>query len=199
MRTSRYATLLVALSTFMPQTAPAMGADIPTAQMEIPAVGIPSRPAWARTGSQFAQSILHMDSLQRELVIRDEILNGNIPDFLRKLVPVKLRYAAPGGRLISATIFVTPDYLSIGSDTDFLRIPMNLYTAESVASRFGFILPTKKMVDAIYAQSTYHLAPQPLPAGPQMRSTEYYRTHNQMIQEQVAGPRYSIGHVDRRA
>lgn len=162
-----------------------MGADIPTARMELPAVGIPSRPAWARTGSQFAQSILHMDSLQRELVIRDEILNGNIPDFLRNLVPVELRYAAPGGRRISATIFVTPDYLSIGSDTDFLRIPMNLYTAESVASRFGFILPTKKMVDAIYAQSTYHLAPQPLPAGPEMRSTEYYRTHNQMIQEQV--------------
>lgn len=137
--------------------------------MEIPAAGIPSRPAGARTGSQFAQFILHMDSLQRELVIRDEILNGNIPDFLRKLVPVKLRYTAPGGQPVTATIFVTPDYLSIGSDNDFLRIPMNLYTAESVATHFGFILPTKKMVDAIYAQSTYHLAPQPMPAGPQMR------------------------------
>ena len=185
MRTSRNTILLVALSIFIPQTAPARGANIPTAQMEIPAAGIPSRPAGARTGSQFAQFILHMDSFERELVIRDEILNGNIPDFLRKLVPVKLRYTAHGGQPVSATIFVTPDYLSIGSDNDFLRIPMNLYTAESVATHFGFILPTKKMVDAIYAQSTYHLAPQPMPAGPQMRSTDYYRTHNQMIQQQV--------------
>ena len=62
---------------------------------------------------------------------------------------------------------------------------MNLYTAESVASHFGFILPTKKIVDAIYAQSTYHLSPQPMTAGPQMRSMEYYRTHNQMIQDQL--------------
>ena len=185
MRTSGYTTLLVALLISIPQTVPATGANIPTVQAENPAAGIPSRAARALTGSQFAQSILHMDSLQRELMIREEIFNGNIPDFLRKLVPVTLRYAAPGGRPVNATIFVTPDYLSIGSDTDFLRIPMNLYTAESVASRFGFILPTKKMVDAIYAQSSYHLAPQPMPAGPQMRSTEYYRTHNQMIQEQV--------------
>ena len=185
MRTSRYTTLLVAFSICIPQTARIRAANVPTFQTENPTAGIPSRPARALTGSQFAQSILHMDSWQRELLIRDEILNGNIPDFLRKLVPVELRYAAPGGRSISATIFVTPDYLSVGSDTDFLRIPMNLYTAQSVASRFGFILPTKKMVDAIYAQSTYHLAPQPLPAGPEMRSTEYYRTHNQMIQQQV--------------
>ena len=185
MRTSRFATLLVVLSIFTPQIVRARGANIPAVQTKNLAGGIPSRPARALTGSQFAQSILQMDSSQRELVIRDEILNGNIPDFLRKLVPVTLRYAVPGGRSISATVFVTPDYLSIGSDSDFLRIPMNLYTAESVASRFGFILPTKKMVDAIYAQSPYHLVPQPMPAGAQMRSTEYYRTHNQMIQEQV--------------
>lgn len=184
-RTSRFATLLLVLSIFMPQIVRARGANIAAVQTENLAGGIPSRPAQALTGSQFAQSILQMDSLQRELVIRDEILNGNIPDFLRKLVPVTLRYAVPGGRPISATIFVTPDYLSIGSDSDFLRIPMNLYTAESVARSFGFILPTKKMVDAIYAQSPHHLVPQPMPAGPQMRSTEYYRTHNQMIQEQV--------------
>jgi hypothetical protein len=62
---------------------------------------------------------------------------------------------------------------------------MNLHTAIAIADRFGFILPTKKMVDAIYLQSRFHLIPQPLPAGPQMRSTAYYWTHNQMIEEQV--------------
>ena len=185
MRTDRFATLLVLLFIFSHQLVPARGASNPAVQRKNLAAVIPSRPARALTGSQFAEFILQMESSQRELFIRNEILNGNIPDFLRKLVPVTLRYALPGGRPISATIFVTPDYLSIGSDSDFLRIPMNLYTAESVASRFGFILPTKKMVDAIYAQSLYHLVPQPMSAGPQMRSTAYYRTHNQMIQEQV--------------
>jgi len=62
---------------------------------------------------------------------------------------------------------------------------MNLHTAAAIAERFGFVLPTKKMVDAIYLQSRYHLVPQPLPAGPEMRSTAYYWTHNQIVEEQA--------------
>jgi hypothetical protein len=126
-----------------------------------------------------------MDRDQREQAIKDELLRGNLPAFLRKLVPVRLSYETPGGKPLIATIFVAPDYLAIGSNEDFLRIPMDLFTAESVAKQFGFILPTKKMVDAIYAQAAYHLMPQPMKACPEMRSTEYYRTHNLMIQQQM--------------
>jgi hypothetical protein len=146
---------------------------------------IPARASWALTGWQFAQYVSRMDSRQREQSIEDELLKGNLPPFLRKLVPVELRCKSPSGRNVMATIFVTPDYLAIGSDDDFLRIPMNLHTAIAIADRFGFILPTKKMVDAIYIQSDFHFIPQPLQAGPQMRSTEYYWAHNRMIQEQA--------------
>jgi len=114
-----------------------------------------------------------------------EISKGNLPEFLRKLVPVEVRCDSGAARNLEATIFVTPDYLAIGSDSDFLRIPMNLHTATTIAGRFGFVLPTRKMVDAIYLQSRYHLVPQPLPAGPQMRSTAYYWNHNELIKDQV--------------
>ena len=147
--------------------------------------GIPARAAQDLTGSQFAQYVSKMNSQEREEAILEEISKGNLPEFLRKLVPVELRCQLENGQDLTATIFVTPDYLAIGSDSDFLRIPMNLHTAVTVAERFGFVLPTRKMVDAIYLQSRYHLTPQPLPAGPQMRSTEYYSTHNQMIEDQV--------------
>lgn len=147
--------------------------------------GIPSRSSEDLTGSQFAQYISKMSSPGREEAILEEISKGNLPEFLRKLVPVELHGELANGQNLTATIFVTPDYLAIGSDSDFLRIPMNLHTAVTIAERFGFILPTRKMVDAIYLQSSYHLAPQPLPAGPQMRSTEYYSTHNQMIEGQM--------------
>ena len=147
--------------------------------------GIPVRAAQDLTGSQFAQYASKMNSQEREEAILEEISKGNLPEFLRKLVPVELRWQLENGQVLTATIFVTPDYLAIGSDSDFLRIPMNLHTAVTVAERFGFVLPTRKMVDAIYLQSRYHLTPQPLPAGPQMRSTEYYSTHNQMIEDQV--------------
>src|SRR5215470_12560437 len=147
--------------------------------------GIPSRSSEDLTGSQFAHYISTMTSQEREEAILEEISKGNLPEFLRKLVPVELHGKLANGQSLTATIFVTPDYLAIGSDSDFLRIPMNLHTAVTIAERFGFILPTRKMVDAIYLQSRYHLNPQPLPAGPQMRSTEYYSTHNHMIEDQV--------------
>ena len=146
---------------------------------------IPARAGQDLTGSQFVKYVSKMNPQEREQAIRDEILKGNFPDFLRKLVPVELRCELPSGKNLTATIFVTPDYLAIGSNADFLRIPMNLHTATAIADRFGFVLPTRKMVDAIYLQSRYHLVPQPLRAGPQMRSTAHYWIHNQMVEDQA--------------
>lgn len=136
------------------------------------------------TGSQFVAYVARMDSRQREQAILKEMLDGNMPGFLKNLVPVSLTYQPPNGKMLTATVFVMPEYLAIGSEKDFLRIPMNLYTASTVASRLGYVLPTRKMVDAIYRQSAFHFAPEPMTAGPQMRSTEYYRIHNEKIEEQ---------------
>jgi hypothetical protein len=145
---------------------------------------IPPRAPDALTGSQFAQSVTGVDRHERERAIQDQLLSGNVPDFLRKLAPVSFRHSLASGATVAATIFVTPEYLAIGSDRDFLRIPMNLHTARAVADRFNCVLPTKKIVDAIYSESVHRLTPQPLPAGPQMTSTGYYRTHNSMIDQQ---------------
>jgi hypothetical protein len=136
-----------------------------------------------------------MTSQQREQAILSEILKGNLPSFLRKLIPVQLKHVLANGRTLTATVFVMPDYLAIGSDRDFLRIPMNLYTATAIIVRLGFVLPTKKIVDAIYDQSAYHLKPQPMPAGPQMRSTEYYRIHNEMIEGQSRALGIPVGEL----
>jgi hypothetical protein len=154
---------------------------------------IPSRSSEDLTGSQFAQYVSKMSAQDREEAILEEISKGNLPDFLRKLVRVELHGELANGQGLTATIFVTPDYLAIGSDSDFLRVPMNLHTAVTIAERFGFVLPTRKIVDAIYLQSSYRLMPQPLPAGPQMRSTEYYLTHNQMIENQMHAMGVELG------
>jgi hypothetical protein len=125
-----------------------------------------------------------MDAPRREQAILAAILSGNLPPFLRTLVPIALDYHAPGGRTLSVTLFVMPEYLAIGSDQDFLRMPMNLHTALAAASRMGFVLPTRKIVDAIYRQSAFHFSPEPMTPGPQMTSTEYYRLHNEKIDAQ---------------
>jgi len=146
---------------------------------------IPHRPHTALSGSEFAKSVAGMTSHQREQAILRQIVDGNIPDFLRHLVPVDLKLERPNQKPIHATVFVLPDYLAIGSNSDFLRIPMNLETATAVVDRLSFILPTRKIVDAIYKQSQYHFMPEPLPAGPEMRSTQYYQRHNAMIEKQA--------------
>jgi hypothetical protein len=150
----------------------------------VPESKIPQKTHRALTGSEFAELIIGLDGHDRERAILHQLTAGNVPDFLRTFVPVRLSGAAPGSGRVEATVFVMPEYLAIGSDKDYLRIPMNLYTARTVADRFHCVFPTRKMVDAIYEQAAYHYTPQPLPAGPQMRSTEYYRRHNGMIGKQ---------------
>ena len=160
-------------------------ADIPVLLVK----KIPIRPYFAMSGSEFAKYVSAMDKFQREQAILSQLTMGNLPDFLKKLKPVYLNDILEDGKAITATIFVMPDYLAIGSDRDFLRIPMALSTAKEVANRFGFILPTKKMVDAIFQQSAFHFTPKPMPPGPQMRSTAYYLEHNRKINRQ----RLSLG------
>jgi hypothetical protein len=155
--------------------------------------GIPPRAPQALTGSEFAESITTVDRPQRERAILHQLLQGNVPSFLRKLSPVRLSGQLAGGKTLSATIFVMPEYLAIGSDDDFLRIPMDLHTATAVANHFGCVLPTKKVVDAIYQESSCRFTPQPLPAGPQMTSTGYYQRHNGLIEKQSQSRGFSTG------
>ena len=144
---------------------------------------IPPRPAAAMTGSDFVRATSGLTEIEREPVIADQLLAGDLPAFLRRLRQVTLQ-SRTDGRALRITICVTPDYLALGSDRDFLRMPMSLPTALRVAGRFGFVLPTRRMVDAIYEQAEVRLRPQPLPAGPEMRSTAYYWWHDREIREQ---------------
>lgn len=145
---------------------------------------IPPRPATALSANEFVDRIADLETQARESLILAELLSGNLPQFLRRLVPVSWKGWLPTGRTVKMTVCVAPDYLAVGSDDAFLFVPLTLSTALAVANRFGFMLPTPRIVDAIYSEATIRLAPQPLPAGPAMRSTAYYREHSQRILEQ---------------
>jgi hypothetical protein len=145
---------------------------------------IPKRPQYAITGTEFAKNTTGMTGEKRQTKAVEELRCGNVPDFLRNLKPVHLSYHTLLGKTITAVIWVTPDYLAIGSDEDFLRIPLTYPSAVAVAETFECILPTRKMVDDIYDQSSCHLEPDPLPPGPKMRSSGYYLKHRKMIRAQ---------------
>lgn len=148
---------------------------------------IPLRPPGAMTGSEFAQYTMSLSEPERQQAALQEVLRGNVPDFLRTLTSVSLSCATDTGDTLAATIYVMPDYLAIGADWDFLRIPLSYPVAAEIARAFGCVLPTRKLVDAIYAQSAHHLTPHPMPPGPQMRSMAYFLEHQRKIEAQRRG------------
>jgi hypothetical protein len=150
------------------------------------AQGIPQRSALARGASEFIDAVAGMTEPERDVAIRSDLLAGNMPGFLRNVLPATVMAQSPSGETVRITLCVLADYLSIGSDTDFLRVPMGLETALAVAGSFGFTLPTRRIVDLVYRQAAVHLLPQPLPPGDQMRSTSYYAAHQALIEDQRA-------------
>src|SRR5262249_23835711 len=86
----------------------------------------------------------------REEALYTELRKGNVPNFLRRFVPVTIKGRGGDGQSHEITYRVMPDYLAIGSDTDYVTIPLGARPAERVADTFGCVLPTAKMVWDIY-------------------------------------------------
>lgn len=147
--------------------------------------GIPARSQNALSGSAFAKVADGLEEREREALIRAELRAGNLPAHLRRLAPVVLTGEREDGSSVQVTVCVTPDYLAVGGDGDYLRVPMGLGSAMTLAYHFGFLLPTPKMVDAIYQQASAHLKPHPMKPGPQMVTTAYFVRHNHTIEEQM--------------
>ena len=146
---------------------------------------IPARSAGAPGGQAFLASLGGLSGPERDARIVAELSRGNLPDALRSLRPVRLTGTDAAGRPVEIVICVMPDYLALGSDRDQVRVPLGLPGARAVAGRFGMLLPTPRMVDAIWAQADVRLSPAPMPAGPQMSSTGYFLRHNATIEGQL--------------
>lgn len=147
---------------------------------------IPDRTARAPSGSKVMAQLMQTGGTERDAAVVRQVLSGNMPAYLRKLVPVYIAGTLAGGQAVLVTICVTPGYLSVGSDSDFVRVPMGLAAAAQIADQLGFLLPTTKMVDAIYAQAQVQLSPKPMKPTNQMSSTAYLVKHDQTVDQQRA-------------
>jgi hypothetical protein len=149
--------------------------DVPT---------IPPRPKDAIGGAEFARRIEPMPLREREAAILHEITSGNVPSVLRALVPIRAEAVAPDGARHVAVYFVTPDYLSVGSDDDFFRVPMTPATARAIADAIGMRMVTRKVVDDVYRAAEVKLAPQPMTERREAVATFF--VHHQMIEQRRA-------------
>jgi hypothetical protein len=145
-------------------------------------LSLPARIDTAETGSEFYKNVFAIDRMQREELAKKEILEGNIPLFLRSFIGIRTSIITAEGKRIDAVYFVLPDYLSIGSEKDFARIPLTPMTAQFIADSLHCFLPTRKMVDDIYKAATVKLEPVPMYAFRDSAVTMYQ--HNLIIEGQ---------------
>lgn len=147
-------------------------------------LAIPPRRDDAPAGSEFAARWTDASAADREAAILSELVRGNVPQFLHRMVEVRCAGETEDGATHELAVRVMPDYLAIGDDDDFLRIPMTPATAQWVADAYGCVLPTRRLVDQIHRQATVQLAPQPLTEDRESLAT--FAHHHGLIETQLS-------------
>ena len=132
---------------------------------------------------QIADSTLSL--FDREETIYKEITKGNIPDYLRKLVKISITDTI-ANKPYTLVIFVLPDYLSIGTNQDYLYMPVTPILAQKIAELTHCSLPSKKLVDIIYQHAKIRLEPQPIPPTKAMTTVPVFEKHNLLVQDQLS-------------
>jgi len=148
------------------------------------------------TGNEFYHQGFAMKWAARDSFAVKEVLAGNVPVFLKKFAAVNVSIVdSSSGKTIKAFFYVSPDYLSIGSDKDWARINITPMAAQRIADSFNCFLPTRKMVDDIYKAAKIKLEPVPLYAF--RDSTPVMWHHHLIVEGQRKGRKGLIAGIQK--
>jgi hypothetical protein len=76
--------------------------------------------------------------------------DGAVPDFLRTFVGVAIAGSVSHVKY-EIVFYAAPDFLSVGSDFDWMRVPLSVPAEQWALDYHGCVHPTKPMARAIYA------------------------------------------------
>lgn len=159
-------------------------------------LNVPARPTNALEGSQVVDSITNLSLEDREIYIMNQILQGNIPDFQRNMILVE-DSALITGSYVHVEYYVVPDYLALGSDTNYYLCPMTPILGQRLADTLDCILPTRKMVGNIWNHASVKMTPESIPPSPLMTTVPVMSDHNDMVwtQRQTFLPGNPLGEL----
>jgi hypothetical protein len=144
---------------------------------------IPDRNSGSASGSELMRAWENLSLEARDDRIVEEILAGNVPSWLRSLQTLTVERFA-GGDFVDVEIGVLPDYLAVGSDDDFVLMPMSPQAAQRIADATDMMLPTPMLVDEIWSQSDVRVSPRPIPPSPAMTTVPVFADHNARLMAQ---------------
>lgn len=155
----------------------------------IPSSSAASGPAKSQflTGQKFLAEVSHLSLEQREARIQAAMIAGNVPISSKQFRDVNLTGKDLKGKPHVLTVRVMPDYAAVGTDQDTFRMPMQPRTAQAIADQLGYMLPTRKLVDAIHRSAIVALRPFSMGASSLMASAQYFWKHNEIIERQLQG------------
>jgi hypothetical protein len=99
-------------------------------------------PTLKTNGDHYSGTTLEGESRDQQVIDAA----GNTPTWLRRWIPVTWE---ENGHTI--TVFTLPDYFCVGTDVDFVYPSMNPVSAETLGAHIKAVLPTRKIVNQIYA------------------------------------------------
>lgn len=137
----------------------------------------------------FVESIDDLDFWKFEDKTIDALMAGDVPDSLRYFK--KIRYERLGHTIEFWTL---PDYLAIGTNDDFVRIPMGIVSSRQVAKALGCILPTTFLVDRIndVAEGALDIFPF-RPKGSRNQLPIVFQDHNNALKALYKAKGYHFG------
>lgn len=144
---------------------------------------LPPRPTNAPTCSELVKEMTPMSLADREEYIFKQVTNGNVPDFLRKFVPITSSASINRTNHI-VQYYVAPDYFALGSDADYFLMPMTPMLAQRIANFLDCSLPTRKMTDQIWQAAKVKLSPSPIPPTAKMITVPIFEEINNTVRTQ---------------
>ena len=162
---------------------------------------LPVRPAAAPDGRAFVRMLDTLCFEARETRIVQEILSGNVPDFLRTFYRFSYEIDLPAddagpADMHTVVFYALPDYLAVGSDADFIRMPMGPLAAQQIADSLFCSLPTAMLVDKIAAASQGAIEPFPFrPLGNRNEQPVVFEDSNHAIQALFEAKSYTPGQL----
>ena len=127
-----------------------------------------------------ATDLINLNGVSRDRRVVEEIEDGMGPGAEGLLSPVVV---TSGQNEIVFCVF--NDYLALFQNDELARFPLGMTVLDDFIANSAWTLPTAKMVDYIYRQSSIKLSPQPIPASPQMTWTSTILKHSEMINERL--------------
>ncbi len=120
------------------------------------------KPEASLSGWNFMLKADKMEFWKLEDLIAQTILEGNVPTPMKHFRKIVFRTPVVDSVEIlkkrhTIEMWVLPDYLTIGTDESFVRIPMGPLAAQRIADSLNCILPTTYLVDRVAEVAEGHL------------------------------------------